>query len=116
MLSAEEMLQKVLVAFPACAQEIRPPKEEDTREVFRAVRVFDGELYFTALQAVQNVSDNLLVTSGAGLHGFPAEADGVSIELRIRRQPAQACSDNIVVGQVPESRNLGDGRCDVRGI
>ncbi|MCY1526735.1 hypothetical protein D9M68_617750 [compost metagenome] len=92
-LRAQQVLQEVLVALAAGAQDVGAPDEHVAREVDRIVRVLARHLHLARLQLFNGVGDRVL----AGGVGFGDQVQRVGAQLRRRRQPAHALGAGVQV-------------------
>ena len=105
---SEEVLEEVLVALGRGAQGVRPPHRPDTRIVVRSIGVLGGEAQSAGLELV----DDVLGAGLARLAGRLGDVEGIVVEGRIVRLPAQACrlGDGIGGGHALEFSVPGPGR------
>src|SRR3546814_477892 len=106
-LSAEQVLEKVLMPLAAGAEQVGAPDEEVAREVLGVVRVLAGETQVAGLQLLQREVGDLL----AGGLGSLADLERVGFELRRGGQPAHPLGAHVEVDHAaaPLGR-IGQGR------
>ena len=106
-LRPEQVLEHVLVALAGGAQQVGAPDEHVAREVLRIVRRFAGEAQAAALQFAHHVVGD----RQAGGLGLGGDAQRVAVQLRRRRQPAEAFGLDVVVqGVFGEAAGVGQRR------
>ena len=95
MAGAEQVLEHVLVALARRAKQVGSPDEHVAREVFRRLRVGEGEIQLAGLELAHRVLHRI---QAVGL-GIAHERQRIGIELRCRRQPAHAHRAQVEVHQ-----------------
>ena len=104
---AEQVLEEILVALAAGAQDVGAPDEHVARPVVGVVRVLAAHRERTVLQAL----DGVVLRLHAGGGGVAHHLQRIGLELRCRRQPAHALGAHVVVDHAAGVELLvGQGR------
>ncbi len=101
-MGAEQMLEGVLVAAHARADEIPAIDPEDLGMVLRGIDVLEGEAQVTPTHAIDHVLGDRRLALRAGLPGLVHERQRVRlVELWVERQPAESHRQRVLVSRVP---------------
>jgi hypothetical protein len=92
---AEQVLEEVLVALAARAEQVGAPHEHVAREVRRMIGVFARHFQ----RAVPERLYHVLFRIRAGLARIPRDLERVRLQLRRARQPAHALGAHVEIDQ-----------------
>ena len=107
---AQKVAQEVLVPLDVGAQRVGAPETHDARHVVFVRRSLDGHAQVAGLQARHGVLDDFLVAGRAVGFSLAADLQGIFLELRIKRQPAQARGHGVAVRRVVGQSAFPAGR------
>ncbi len=105
---AEQVLEEVLVALAARAEQVGAPDEQVARPVVRVVRVGAAHLQRAVLERL----DRVVLRVDAGGLRVADDLQRIGLQLRRRRQPAHALGAHVVVDHAAGVRLLVGQRRD----